>query len=70
MADEPVIAAAMNLIIAMAKFPIIAATTAIFDSECPANDYNPTTISPLDTVVDIFYIGYHPNDRIYITQVR
>jgi hypothetical protein len=39
MADEPVIAAAMNLMIAMIKLPMMAATTAILESPCVATCY-------------------------------
>jgi hypothetical protein len=39
MADEPVIAAATNLMIAMIKLPMMAATTAILESLCVSMGY-------------------------------
>jgi|MudIll2142460700_1097286.scaffolds.fasta_scaffold61187_3 hypothetical protein len=41
MADDPVIAAAMNLMIAMIRFPAMAATTAIFELLCVAKEFLP-----------------------------
>jgi hypothetical protein len=60
MADEPLTAAAMNLMIAMVRLPMMAAKTAIFEPLCVVMDYFPCTerLVPDGLLVIMLVAGY------------